>query len=218
MSHSDGRSIWQEIWSLLHNACNPSFLSCQLLFWAITPLLLSCTTLTPRLPIAHTILIKPTVSMAHENFELVGKILVKNSGKSFHGRFFWRHDEINDEILILSPLGQVVAKIQRNDSGAYLTTSEQDTLHAVDVESLTERFLGWQLPITSLQYWIRGINSPITISEIDMGADKSIMAIRQDDWEITYLDYSSLKLTQIARPRILVLNRTNLQIKLIIDN
>jgi outer membrane lipoprotein LolB len=55
--------------------------------------------------------------------------------------------------------------------------------------------------------------------------DGSVVAIRQDGWEINYAGYAPAALTQARQsgttypsPRLLVLKRNGLQIKLIIDN
>ena len=63
-----------------------------------------------------------------------------------------------------------------------------------------------------------GVNSPKTKSEIDRDADGRIIGIRQDGWAITYTSYFPSKLIKTEQPRVLVLKRSNLKIKLVIDN
>jgi outer membrane lipoprotein LolB len=148
---------------------------------------------------------------------------VKGGKESFSGGVQWRHSGGGDEILLLSPLGQTLAQIQRTPDGVYLTTSEHKRYYATDVESLTEQALGWRLPLMGLQYWVQSLNSPATASAIDLDMDGSVVAIRQDGWEIDYSGYAPAAPVQIRQsattyPRLLVLKRNGLQIKLIIDN
>ena len=148
----------------------------------------------------------------------MGRVLVKSEDKGFSGGVRWSHISTVDYINLLSPFGQVVAEIKSNESAALLTTSEQRTYRATNVESLTKKVLGWRLPILGLQYWVRGVNSPKTKSEIDRDADGRIIGIRQDGWTIIYTSYFPSQLIKTERPRVLVLKRSNLKIKLVIDN
>jgi outer membrane lipoprotein LolB len=196
------------------------------------PFLAGCTTLTApnqKNAAVRTIIIEPVDDPAETksaDFNLVGRVSVKGGKESFSGGVQWHHTKSDDEILLLSPLGQTVAQIQRNSAGVYLTTSEQESYYAADVESLTEQVLGWRLPLMGLQYWVQSVNSPATISAIDLDMDGRMVAIRQDGWQIDYSNYFSplsMQNTQAtqaqpARRKILLLKRSGLQIKLVIDD
>ena len=157
---------------------------------------------------------------------------MKGGKESFSGGVQWRHTGGGDEILLLSPLGQALAQIQLNPDGASLTTSEHQSYYAADVESLTEQVLGWHLPLMGLQYWVQGANSPATGAEMDMDSDGQVVAVRQDGWNIDYANYFPASEAYVAqtgaqaqaqtgaqtlRPRLLLLKRGDLQIKLVID-
>ena len=182
-------------------------------------LLAGCATLTDKPVAVSTAIIEPVAigAATPANFELAGRVSVKDSKQSFSGGVRWQHNNASDEILLLSPLGQTVAQIQRNPEGVQLTTSEQKIYRAADVESLTGQVLGWRLPLTGLQYWVRGVNSPATSAAVDKDGVGRVVAIRQDGWEITYLSFFSPEQGQATRPRVLSLQRGELEIKLVID-
>ncbi len=184
------------------------------------PILVSCVALSPRTAVVSTVIIEPVAGTGggeSANFGLIGRVSVKDEKQGFSGGIHWQHTDTGDQILLLSPLGQAVAQIQRNPEGIRLTTSEQKVYYAADVEGLTEQVLGWHLPLVGLQYWVQSMNSPTTAATVDWGSDGRIVAIRQDDWEITYSSYFPPEQLQTARPRVLVLNRGELRIKLVID-
>lgn len=184
-----------------------------------------CAALVPQSAGVHTIITEPGGGLSAEalpSFGLVGRIAVKGSGESFSGGVQWRHGEGHDDILLLSPLGQALAQIKRTPEGVQLTTAERENYHASDMESLTEKVLGWRLPIMGLQYWVQGKNSPLTPSAIDLDDEGRVAAIRQDGWEIVYSNYFSrdhlqTAASQVARARLLQLKRNGLQIKLVVD-
>lgn len=186
----------------------------------VFPFLVGCAALSARTAVVSTVIIEPVVGTegaGPANFGLIGRVSVKDEKQGFSGGIHWHHTDTGDEILLLSPLGQAVAQIQRNTEGIRLTTSEQKVYYAADVEDLTKQVLGWHLPLMGLQYWVQSMNSPATIAAMDRDGDGRVVAIRQDDWEITYSSYFPPEQLQTARPRVLALNRGDLRIKLVID-
>jgi outer membrane lipoprotein LolB len=195
-------------------------------FLLVLPQLLAgCAALTPEKTAVNTIIAEPAAEMPSAqsaDFALVGRTSVKGGKESFSGGVQWQHSGSQDEILLLNPLGQTLAQIRRTPEGVHLATSEQENYYASDVESLTERVLGWRLPLMGLQYWVRGMNSPATTAAIDKDLDGRVVAIRQDGWEISYSSYfpsspSQTMQGQVGLPRLLLLTRNGLQIKLVID-
>ena len=210
-------------------ACFP--LKSRLVFFWWFPVLCAslffggCAALAPENNVARTIVTQPVPGMADAkaaDFGLIGRVSVKGGKESFSGGVQWHHRERGDEILLLSPLGQTLAQIQRTPDGVFLTTSEGENYYAADVENLTEQVLGWRLPLMGLQYWVQSMSSPATAAAVDMNIDGQVMAIRQDGWTIDYLAYSKMAPVETSQnptalPRLLTLKRDGLQIKLVID-
>jgi outer membrane lipoprotein LolB len=94
------------------------------------------------------------------DFDLLGRISARYRDDGFTGNVTWRHAAAGDEMLITTPLGQGVARIVRQGDAVHLTTAEGKEFRAPDSESLTERVLGFRLPIEGLADWVRGRPSP----------------------------------------------------------
>lgn len=186
-------------------------------------LLTGCATLQNQTDI-RTIRIEPTANTRHtqaQDFSMAGRVSIQNAHQRYAGSMRWQHTEFNDNILLLSPLGQAIAEISQDQQGANLTTSKNEVFYADDMESLTQEVLGWHLPITGLQYWIQGDHSPLTAAEKDINSHEQLVAIRQDGWQIRYLRFFPTHLEQpeqIIRPKVLELSYQDLKIKLVIDN
>ncbi|SFU32537.1 lipoprotein insertase outer membrane protein LolB [Nitrosospira multiformis] len=184
----------------------------------------ACATLAPEEKnVASTIIMEPGAMEAKSaGFRLIGRVSVKEGRDGFSGGVQWRHLQDSDQILLLSPIGQAVGQIERTADGVSLITAEQEHYYADNVEELTERVLGWRLPLSGLQYWVQGTNSPDTPSEIDLDIAGRVAAVRQNGWEITYAGYSpgvaaETPQSEAARARLLTLNRDGLRIRLVID-
>lgn len=150
-------------------------------------------------------------------FRLAGRIGVLHDGKSFSGSLRWRHGAEEDEIFLLSPLGQGVARIVRNAHGVFLETAEGQTYRAGDVESLTEEVLGWRLPARGLQYWVAGRAAPDSPSSSETGEDGRLRRLGQDGWRIDYLGYRPVQGVDLPA-RLEMAMDGRLEVRLVIDN
>ena len=147
-------------------------------------------------------------------FQLSGRVGVKHEEQGFSGNLRWQHTAQRDDILILSPLGQGVAQIERNGAGVVLTTADQQRYQAQDVETLTETVLGWRLPLAGMRYWVLGRAAP---GKAEMQLDQSNRPRRlmQDGWQIDYLAYREAD--GLVLPQKMTMHRADLEMKLIID-
>ena len=93
-------------------------------------------------------------------FSLAGRIAARSGKDAFTGNIAWRHARDGDEMLITTPTGQGVAQIIRQGDAVVLKTSEPREYRAADSEELTERVLGFRLPIEGLAESVQGKPSP----------------------------------------------------------
>jgi outer membrane lipoprotein LolB len=107
-------------------------------------------------------------------FSLAGRIAARSGKEAFTGNIAWRHARDGDEMLITTPTGQGVAQIIRQGDAVLLKTSEPREYRAADSEQLTERVLGFRLPIEGLAETVQGKPSP---------------ALEGRGWKIEYQDF-----------------------------
>ena len=185
------------------------------------PVIAGCAMIETK-PVGVSIIVTEPVAITENTFStdfgLIGRISVRDDNQRFSGGVRWQHAGLNDEIFLLSPLGQVMVEIVQDKEGARLTTSEQKVFFASDIEILSEEVLGWRIPVAGLQYWVQGEHFPATVAIKHLDSEGRAVAINQDGWEINYTSYFSAQSVQPARPRVLVLNYEALRIKLVVDN
>jgi outer membrane lipoprotein LolB len=121
---------------------------------------------------------------ALEAFQLEGRFSVRQDEQSHSGRLSWRHAADGDEWLLSSPFGQGIAGIVATDGQAVLTTGDGRSFTAPDVASLTERVLGYRLPLRLLCDWVRGRVSGAEVLERD--APGRPLRLSFEDWRIEY--------------------------------
>lgn len=155
----------------------------------------------------------PAVALPHANWTLQGRIGVQAGEQSLSGNIRWQHRAEADEVLLISPLGQGVARIVRNAEGVTLEAPNQSPRRAPDAESLTREALGYALPVAGLAWWVQARPDPGRSFEATHDGAGRIVQLKQDGWVIDYLQYAA-----DARPRKLVVAREGLEIRLVADS
>ena len=144
-----------------------------------------------------------TAPEGKDAFALDGKLGVVADGHGFYANMRWRHAGGDDDIVLATPLGQGVARIERNATGVTLTTADGRVLSAPDGETLTEQALGWRLPLNGLPYWARGEPAPGGYQWLPDGS-----GIEQDGWKVEWERNAG------GLPYRITLHRDNLQVRL----
>jgi outer membrane lipoprotein LolB len=149
-------------------------------------------------------------------FDLVGRVVVAHDGRPFSSGVRWQHAAERDEIWLLTPLGQARAHIVEDAEGAVFTGSDRRQYRARDVEALTRRTLGWELPVARLAWWVRGdIAADSVIAEAERDPQGRLLRLQQDGWDITYVYRSRDRADSL--PQRLDLKSESQSIRLVID-
>ncbi len=135
----------------------------------LPPLLCACahggalenTTSAPTTPAATTV--TPSLANApscQTNITLQGRLSARyqteGRQQSLSVAFQWQQRGDAVQVLLTSPLGQGVAKISSDAQGASLTDDKGQVWNAVHVDALSEKLLGWPLPVAGLRDWLQG--------------------------------------------------------------
>ena len=153
---------------------------------------------------------------ALDEWELAGRIAVRFEGESWSASLFWKQTGDEFEIRIIAPLAQGTALLTGDSNRVNLKTSDNLEYSDNDVLQVMQQNLGWDIPVDSLKYWIRGITGPEgspTITEIDEYGRLSI--INEDDWTVNFQRYDHTMETVL--PSRIELSRPGTQIRVIIN-
>ena len=150
-----------------------------------------------------------------ETFAIEGRVSVRYGDESLSGKIAWVHSDARDEISLASPLGNQLALIVREPAGVVLTDSNQVRYQAADVETLTERQLGWRLPLAGLSDWVRARPGVNALARRDAAGRPT--HVSEAGWEIDF-DYDGE--ARLPRRLVMVFSRAErpLEIRLVIDN
>lgn len=123
---------------------------------------------------------------ANIEFELAGRIAVRYRSEAASGNLAWRHTSDADEMLMTTPIGSSVARIVRTGAQVVLTTSDGQVYRAADAESLTDKALGFRVPLAGLADWIRGRAVEGQPAQAKRDAQGRLAVLEQSGWRIEY--------------------------------
>ncbi|MBK8062941.1 MAG: outer membrane lipoprotein LolB [Betaproteobacteria bacterium] len=119
-------------------------------------------------------------------FELAGRIAARYRDEAATGNIAWRHAAQDDEMLITSPVGSTIARLVRDQDGVVLAAADGVEHRAADAEALTERILGFRLPLNGLADWVRGRAAAGEPAVQRRDAAGRLQTLEQGGWTIEY--------------------------------
>jgi outer membrane lipoprotein LolB len=159
---------------------------------------------------------KPAAPVAFTDspFALDGRLSARRDQQGAAVHFTWVHATPKDDLEVSTPLGQVVAELHGDAAAQQVTLVRADgtTEQAADWRSLTERALGFALPVEGLAAWARGAPHPGSAFARDTDSAGRTSLLRQDGWEITY-DYGD----ESAQPKRMRLTFGDLEVRIVAD-
>ncbi len=154
---------------------------------------------------------------ALHSWDLHARAALTLKGEAYNIGLNWERSSDRFMLLLEAPFGQGVFRIDGDVGGAYrLRLPDGQVFTNATPEALLEDVIGWSLPIGGLEYWIRGIPQPGSDYSHRLDAQGRARSIRQDRWDIAYLDYF-VGQPEPQLPRRIKLSRDELTLKLVIE-
>lgn len=129
--------------------------------------------------------------VALENWSLAGKLAVISPEKRASVYINWHQTNRNTQINLTNLLGVSLAKIDDNGLRSVME-SDGNTYIESSPDALIYQVTGWQLPVSQLKTWIKGL--PFDKDDIVIDANKVVEQILPactncDSWSINYEKY-----------------------------
>lgn len=116
-----------------------------------------------------------------------GKISFKNADNRHNASFSWAQKKDTFAIHLHGPLGQGSTWLKKSDTGVRLEASDGRVKEAPTAEDLMHSTLGWRVPISNLQQWIKGLPAEaIEIQALTVDELGFTSAFSQQGWKVSY--------------------------------
>jgi outer membrane lipoprotein LolB len=175
---------------------------------ALTLAVAACTT-APSVP--------PTAAASprDEPFAIDGRLSARRGGEGISIEFAWVHASPRDEFVVSTPLGQAVAELSGDASirRVEVHTADGRREESSDWATLTERAVGFPLPVAGLAWWAQGAPRVGAPHSLETDAAGRAAVLRQDGCEIVYAYADG----STRRPSRLTLVCHDLELRIVID-
>lgn len=192
--------------------------------FSVAVLLLSACTSVPKLPVSE----HSQKQWAQYQLE-AGRI----SSWDLHGRaaifvddeihnvgLNWQHSVEEFLMILEAPFGQGVFRIESSRETEFpvkLSLPDGQLVYAETAEAALERVVGWSIPVSGLESWIKGLPQKNISFSQDLNDDGRLKSLLQNDWRINYLDYFEFEHPAKGLPRKMYLKHNKLALKIVIE-
>lgn len=144
-----------------------------------------------------------------------GKLSLSYAGERDTASFDWRQNKQDYTLHLFGPLGQGSTRLKRKGETVTLESAKTGRQTAQSAEHLMLANLGWQVPVSNMQYWIRGLVAPSPPPTATQTNDSAHLAkLRQEGWQVDYQRYETFNGWHL--PTKLIAERDDIRIRLII--
>lgn len=166
-----------------------------------------------------------TVGAYRDSIDLSGRLSVnyqkEGRQESLTGNYDWTQRPGRVDVTLANPLGQTIATIEVTPQAATLTQSGRAPVSEADIDTLTQRTLGWPLPVAGLRDWLQGYAVDGQGQRFAASPARNEVLTR-DGWRLRFVEWQDPNAAQPA-PRVIHAERAaagdiqDLQIRIVVN-
>ncbi len=126
---------------------------------------------------------------ALHSWRVEGKIGLRRNGRGNSALVNWQQSRDRYVLRLSGPLGIGTVLIEGDDDTVAVRT-KNGRYEASSPEQLLLELTGWQIPISELRYWARGLPAPDLPVERQHHEQGRLASLVQGGWKIEFPDYS----------------------------
>ena len=148
-------------------------------------------------------------------FTMDGRLSARRGNDAVAVSFAWMHTPPRDEFVVTTPLGGALAELSGDASTRRVEVRAADGRAdaAGDWATLTERIIGFPVPVEGLAFWAQGAPRPLVPHTVETDHAGRMGVLRQDGCEIVYA-YADDAARLPSRLRLLCFD---LELRIVID-
>jgi len=146
-----------------------------------------------------------------DQWQLQGRVNARYENESHTPRIRWQQNQDNYTIRLWGTLNAGNTLIEGRpgfvtfDQGGEVRTASSP-------ESLILEHLGYELPVSQLEYWIKGLPTPDEQHQLELGEFNEVLSMQQSGWTMSYEDYRLFG--EYSLPRRIQMSRAERNIRL----
>lgn len=160
--------------------------------WIALPLLLaSCTGIRMDAPVNEEWEARRQVLAGLTQWEFTGSVNVRDAQEAHSSRIRWYQDGDTYRINLWGTFNAGATQIDGRPGRVSITQQGEEQIVTHSPEELLYQELGYELPVSELNYWVKGIPAPGQPSQLEFGESQQLVRFEQAGWQIDYLGYTN---------------------------
>lgn len=149
-----------------------------------------------------------------QTWQVNGKIAVHTPQDSGSATVDWSQNHGRYTVSLFGPLGAGSMKLSGKPGKVTLDMSDGKHVSAKSPEDLLAKAWGFKLPVSYLNFWIRGLPVPGVSANTQFDDSHHLVQLTQAGWRVQFLNYTHIN--QLDLPTKLEINSPSLTSKIII--
>lgn len=153
------------------------------------------------------------------HWRFAGRMTLELPTETWSGQLSWRAEGAEQVIDLSGPMGRGGGRLFLGGDRARLITRDGEHFEAADPDALIAQLTGREIPVSGLEYWVRGLARPDV--GFDLRADREGRPRRliQDGWEIGYGAFETVGeiAEAFSMPKSLDLHRADMRLRVSVD-
>ncbi len=125
----------------------------------------------------------------HDHWTIHARLGVSDGRHGGSGSLLWVRRGSAFDFELQAPVTGRSFRLHGEPGQARLDGLDQGPLSGGDARSLLRQALGWQVPMTQLDFWVRGMRAPGSRASMLFDKDGLPAQLTQDGWTVTYRDW-----------------------------
>lgn len=149
-----------------------------------------------------------------QNWQVNGKIAAQTAHDAGSASVNWVQNQNHYNISLLGPLGSSGMTLVGQPGQVTLQTPAGKRITATSPEQLLAQQWGFNVPVSNLNYWIRGLPVPDAKAETSFDAYGRLNSLTQQGWNVQFLSYTNAHGLEL--PSKITITSSALKVKIII--
>lgn len=126
-------------------------------------------------------------------WQFSGRVSLMQGEQGWHASLNWRETSGDYRLNLAGPMGQGALQLDGDGDGVRLRTAGGEEFAAGDADTLVESATGWQLPVSGIRYWVRGVPAPAAEARVFTDEKGRLARLVQSGWDIRYSRFQNLE-------------------------
>ena len=125
------------------------------------------------------------------HWQFTGSIHVRDQNESHSSRIRWLQQGEQYQINLWGTFNVGATEIIGRPGEVHIEQQGEAPVITETPEQLLYEQIGYELPVTELNYWIKGIPAPGLTQQLSFGESNQLLQFQQAGWQIDYMGYTN---------------------------